>query len=48
MTVPQLLSFSGLTVGYHPGGPKRTFSDPVEACAEFVTKEIGDLATSAG
>jgi hypothetical protein len=33
-------------VGFHPDGPRFTFADPIEACAEFILREVDGLAES--
>jgi hypothetical protein len=31
-------------VGFYPDGPRSTFADPIEACAEFILREVDELA----
>ena len=35
---------ASFVVGFYPGGPRTAFSDPVEACAEFILQEIDPIA----
>lgn len=37
-------SDSSFEVGYHPHGPRLSFSDLVQACAEFVVREADEIA----
>ena len=41
--VPEGWYFQGLVVGYYPNGPRETFTDPFQACASFVVREIQDM-----
>ena len=34
---------NGFVVGYYPNGPEMPFQDKVEACAEFVRREAGQV-----
>ena len=35
---------ASFVVGFYPEGPRMTFADPTEACAEFILKEIDGIA----
>jgi hypothetical protein len=34
-------------VGFHPGGPRKNYSNGVDACAAFIKRYVDDLAKSA-